>query len=343
MQRLEAAIPSPTVSLFHLGPLSIHFYALCIVVGIMTAIAVTDRRWQARGGSKNQVGDIAGWAIIFGIVGGRLYHVITDAELYFGRDRNPLDALKVWDGGLGIWGAIALGSVGVWIGCHRQNMSFVAFSDAAGPGVLLAQAIGRIGNWFNNELYGRATTLPWKLQIHDIDILTGRAALDPGGKAVVLGYYHPTFLYELLWNVVLAGVLIWADRRFRLGRGQVFALYIMGYTVGRFWIESLRSDFANEFAGMRVNSWVSIVVFLGAAGWFIAHRSSPRSWAAPQLDQAKPSGEGLESGSHPKGDEFGAHSRPTVDEYEAHSRPTVDDLRAHSGPNGEDPRSRLSS
>jgi len=269
------------VSVIRIGPLPIHLYALCIVAGIVVAIWLTDRRWRARGGGEHQVGDVAGWAVLFGIVGGRLYHVITDPELYFGSGKHPLDAFKIWDGGLGIWGAVALGGLGAWIGCRRHRMNFVAFADAAAPGIVLAQAIGRWGNWFNNELYGRATTLPWKLQIHDLDVVTGKASRDSAGHAIVLGYFHPTFLYEMLWNLAVAGVLLWADRRRLLGRGQVFAVYVMGYTLGRFWVEALRDDHANRILGMRVNSWMSILVFLGALAWFLRHRGTPRSVAGP--------------------------------------------------------------
>ncbi|MGX7680365.1 prolipoprotein diacylglyceryl transferase [Jatrophihabitans sp. DSM 45814] len=281
MQRLEAAIPSPTVSVIRLGPLPIHIYALCIVAGILLAIWLTNRRWRARGGGEHDVGDVAGWAVIFGILGGRIYHVITDPELYFEKGRHPLDAFKIWDGGLGIWGAIALGGVGAYIGCRRHNLSFVAFADAAAPGVIFAQALGRLGNWFNNELYGRATTLPWRLAIHDMDVANGRpqpCTFGDIGKSIC-GYYQPTFLYELIWNVVVGVLLLWADRRFRLARGQVFALYVMGYTAGRYVIESLRSDHANHILGMRVNNWVAILVFLGGLVIFIRQRGKERSTA----------------------------------------------------------------
>jgi prolipoprotein diacylglyceryl transferase len=281
VQMIEAAIPSPTVSVIRLGAVSIHLYALCIVAGILVALWLTDRRWRARGGGKSQVGDVAGWAVLFGIAGGRLYHVITDPELYFGSGRNPVDAFKIWDGGLGIWGAVALGALGAWIGCRRHKMNFPAFADAAAPGVLLAQAIGRWGNWFNNELYGRPTTLPWKLQIHELDVASGEAARDAAGNAIVLGYYHPTFLYEMLWSLVVVALLLWADHRRLLGRGQVLALYVAGYTFGRFFIEALRSDDANRILGMRVNSWVSILVFLAAVAFFLRQRGAPRSVAGP--------------------------------------------------------------
>ncbi|HEV2887641.1 MAG TPA: prolipoprotein diacylglyceryl transferase [Jatrophihabitans sp.] len=312
---IEAAIPSPTVSVIRLGVLSIHLYALCIVAGILVALWLTDRRWRARGGAKGQVGDVAGWAVLFGIVGGRLYHVITDPELYFASGKHPLDAVKIWDGGLGIWGAIALGALGAWIGCRRHQMDFGAFADAAAPGVLLAQAIGRWGNWFNNELYGRATTLPWKLQIHELDVVSGKASRDAAGHAIVLGYYHPTFLYEMLWSLAVFALLLWLDHRRLLGRGQVLALYVMGYTFGRFFIEALRADDANRILGMRVNSWVSILVFLAALAWFVRHRNSPRSVAGPARepgDELAESGDELaESGDERAEPATGDLARPS--------------------------------
>lgn len=273
MQNIEAAIPSPTISVVHLGPIPVHFYALCIVAGILVALWVTNTRWLARGGRPNDVGDTAAWAVVFGIVGGRLYHVITDPELYFEKGRHPVDALKIWDGGLGIWGAIALGALGVYIACRRHNMNFVAFADAAAPGIVLAQAIGRWGNYFNNELYGRPTSLPWALHIHQMDVQTGKAGAS-------LGYFQPTFLYESIWNLLVAAFLIWADRRWKFARGQVFLGYVMAYTAGRFVVENLRSDDANHIFGMRVNSWVSIIVFLVALAFFLRQRGKPRSAAS---------------------------------------------------------------
>lgn len=269
-----AAIPSPTRAVWHLGPIPVRAYALCIVAGIFVALYVTARRWRARGGKDEDIWDVAGWAIVFGIIGGRLYHVITDYEKYFTAGKHPIDALKIWDGGLGIWGAIALGCLGAWIGCRRHNIRLTAFADAAAPGVAAAQAIGRWGNWFNNELYGRATGVPWKLQIHDIEVTTGRAQACTFGHVgqTVCGYYHPTFLYESLWDLALAFALVWAGRRWRLGRGNTFALYAMGYTAGRSWVEAMRSDFAHRFLGLRINDWASIAVFIGGLIWFLRHR-----------------------------------------------------------------------
>jgi prolipoprotein diacylglyceryl transferase len=265
--------------------------------------------------------------VLFGIVGGRLYHVVTDPELYFARGKHPFDAVKIWDGGLGIWGAIALGALGAWIGCRRHRMDFVAFADAAAPGVLLAQAIGRWGNWFNNELYGRATTLPWKLQIHELDVVTGKATRDAAGHAVVLGYYHPTFLYEMLWNLAVVAVLLWADHRRLLGRGQVLAGYVMGYTFGRFFVEALRDDHANRIAGMRVNSWVSILVFLAALAWFLRNRGKPRSVAGPGA-------EGADSPDDVPGENAARTDEPPLDEPAAATAEPASDQPASDRPVG---------
>jgi prolipoprotein diacylglyceryl transferase len=269
-----AYLPSPSQSVWHLGPLPIRAYALCIVAGIFVALWLTARRMRARGGKSEDVWDVAGWAIVFGIIGGRLYHVISDPELYFGTGKHPIDALKIWDGGLGIWGAIALGTLGAWIGCRRKGISLVVFADAAAPGVLFAQAIGRWGNWFNNELYGSATSVPWKLQIHCLDVTVGHAQVcDPNAvrPTDVLGYFQPTFLYESLWDVAIALLLLYLDRRFRLGRGNVMALYVMGYTLGRVWVEALRTDHANHILGLRLNIWTSIIVFALGLVWFLRH------------------------------------------------------------------------
>jgi prolipoprotein diacylglyceryl transferase len=267
-----ASIPSPSRSVWHLGPLPIRAYALCIIVGILVAIWLTTRRWRERGGDPDHVWDVSAWAIVLGILGGRIYHVVTDPELYFKSGRHPIDALKIWDGGLGIWGAIALGTAGAWIGCRRRNIRLAVFADAAVPGVVFAQAIGRWGNWFNNELYGGHTSLPWKLQIHCLNVDVGHAQGCNGpGTSTVLGYFQPTFLYECLWDIAIGVGLIVLDRRLRLGRGNVMALYVMGYTSGRAWIEALRTDPANHFLGLRLNDWTSLMVFLGGLVWFVRH------------------------------------------------------------------------
>ncbi|WP_090067985.1 prolipoprotein diacylglyceryl transferase [Lentzea flaviverrucosa] len=275
MDALLATIPSPDRGVWHLGPLPIRAYALCIIAGIVAAIWWGERRWVARGGIKGEVTDIAVWAVPFGLVGGRLYHVITDNQKYFGPGKNPLAALEIWNGGLGIWGAIALGAVGAWIACRRRGIPLPAMADALAPGIVLAQAIGRLGNYFNQELYGGDTTLPWGLEIYRRVTPEGREdalagiALDHTPIQVV----HPTFLYELLWNVGVALLIVWADRKFRLGHGRVFALYVAGYTAGRFWIELMRTDEATLVFGTRVNVFVSAIVFFGAVAYFVIAKS----------------------------------------------------------------------
>ena len=252
---IHASIPSPSQGVWHLGPVPIRAYALCIIVGVIVAVWLGNRRWIARGGRPGTVADIAVWAVPFGLVGARLYHVVTDYQLYFGEGRDPLRAFAVWEGGLGIWGGIALGAVGAWIGCRRRGIPLPAMADALAPGIVLAQAIGRWGNWFNQELFGAPTNLPWGLRI------------DPEHRPT--GYeqeasFHPTFLYESAWNIGVAGLVIWADRRFKLGHGRAFALYVAGYTLGRGWIEYLRIDPVNHVAGLRLNVWTSIALFVAA-------------------------------------------------------------------------------
>lgn len=266
------AIPSPTQGVWHLGPFPIRGYALCILAGIGVALLLTRRRWVARGGEPATIERIAWWAIPFGILGGRLYHLITDPELYFVPGRDPWNAFKIWDGGLGIWGAVALGGVGAWIGARRAGVSVVAFADAAAPGLAFAQAIGRWGNWFNNELYGRPTSLPWRLRIYQWDSSAGHAVRDAAGHAIVKGYYHPTFLYECLWDIGVGCLVIWAGRRFDLSRGRSFALYVAAYTVGRAGVEALRIDHANHILGLRLNDWMSLIVFAGAITYLIVRR-----------------------------------------------------------------------
>jgi prolipoprotein diacylglyceryl transferase len=254
------SIPSPAQGVWHLGPVPIRAYALCILLGIVFAVWFGQRRWEARGGQPGEVADVAMWAVPFGIVGGRVYHVLSSPQAYFGDGGDPVEALYIWEGGLGIWGAVALGAVGGWIGCRRRGLSTPAFADAIAPGIVIAQAIGRFGNYFNQELFGRPTDLPWALEI---DAANRPAGLEERET------YHPAFLYESLWNLGVAALVIWADRRFRLGHGRAFALYIAAYTVGRFWIEALRVDAANQVLGVRLNVLTSVVVFTGAMTYLV--------------------------------------------------------------------------
>ncbi|HEX3545237.1 MAG TPA: prolipoprotein diacylglyceryl transferase [Mycobacterium sp.] len=266
-----AYIPSPPQGVWHLGVIPIRAYALFIIVGIVAALIIGDRRWEARGGQPGVIYDIALWAVPFGLVGGRLYHVMTDWWRYFGSAGAGFGAVfKIWDGGLGIWGAVALGGVGAWIGCRHHRIPLPAFGDAIAPGIILAQAIGRIGNYFNQELFGRDTTLPWALEIYERKNAAGVPDnLNGVSTGEVLHLAHPTFLYELLWNLLIFAALIWIDRRYKIGHGRLFAIYVAGYCIGRFWIELLRVDDATEIDGIRINSFTSMLVFIGAVVYVI--------------------------------------------------------------------------
>jgi prolipoprotein diacylglyceryl transferase len=258
-----------------------------------------ERRLLARGGAPGTVTDVAVFAVPFGLVGGRLYHVATDYETYFGPGGHPIDALKIWQGGLGIWGAVALGAVGAWIGCRRRGVPLPFFADAVAPAIVAAQAIGRVGNYFNQELYGGPTTLPWGLEIY-ARVVPGTSIPDPlGGVAVdttPIAVVHPTFLYELIWNLLVAGLVVWADRKFVLGHGRAFAVYVAGYTLGRFFIEQMRSDPATRvFGDVRINTVVSAVVFLGAVAYLLLVRRPREDLSAPPAaGSAAPAGTPVE-------------------------------------------------
>jgi prolipoprotein diacylglyceryl transferase len=273
MTMLPTYFPSPPQGVWHLGPLPIRAYALFIIAGIVVALMIGDRRWAARGGQRGVIYDIALWVVPFGLIGGRLYHLATDWRTYWGPSgAGPGAALRIWDGGLGIWGAVALGLLGAWIGCRRHGIPLPAFIDAVAPGIILAQAIGRLGNYFNQELYGRETTVPWGLEIFYRRDPTGY--IDPhsldgistGQLAVVV---QPTFLYELIWNVLVFVILIYIDRRYAIGHGRLFASYVALYCVGRFWVELLRDDTATHIAGVRINSFTSTFVFIGAVVYIV--------------------------------------------------------------------------
>ena len=287
-----AYIPSPDRGVWYLGPIPIRAYALFIIVGIVVAVLWGERRFVARGGQPGIVTDVAVFAVPFGLVGGRLYHVLTDWQTYFGPGGDPVGALKIWQGGLGIWGAVALGGVGAWIGCRRRGVPLPFFADAVAPGIVVAQAIGRLGNYFNQELYGDPTTLPWGLEIYRrVDPSTGvpdalgGVALDTTPIEIV----QPTFLYELIWNLLVAGLVVWADRRFRLGHGRAFAVYVAGYTAGRFFIEQMRSDYATRvFGDIRINVVVAAVVFVGAVAYLAVVRKPREVFADPAAVEDEP-------------------------------------------------------
>lgn len=250
---LPNSIPSPEQGVWYLGPVPIRAYGLAILLGIIVCLWWTRRRYQARGGDPELVFDLAIWMVPLGIIGGRLYHVITSWQLYFGPNGVPTNAWKIWHGGLGIWGAVAVGAgTGIFL-LRRRQLPVGPFADAVAVPLILAQAIGRWGNYFNQELFGSPTNLPWGLEI------------SPSHRPIgfeQVATFHPTFLYEMLWNLLVVGVLLVWEKRRNIYAGQLFALYICGYTLGRIWIEYLRIDEANHILGIRLNIWTSILVFI---------------------------------------------------------------------------------
>jgi len=266
---LLVSIPSPGTNAIHLGPLQLRAYGLVIALGVIVAVAFAQRRWAARGGDPADVSTLATWSVIGGLIGARLYHVLTDYQRF--EDR-WLHVFAVWEGGLGIPGGLLAGVVTGVVLARRRGLPAAELLDVVAPAIPIAQAIGRLGNWFNQELFGRPTALPWGLRI------------DPEHRPV--GYeqfatYHPTFLYEALWNVALAGLLVMYERRRPDGRpGRLFALYVAGYGLGRLWVEALRIDPASQVAGLRVNIWVSLLTLVLSAGWLVRDRQRARPEAA---------------------------------------------------------------
>ena len=258
-----ANFPSPPQGVWHLGPIPIRAYALCIITGIIVALTLTLRRYKARGGDPDMVWDAAIVAIPAGIIGGRTYHVVTDYDSYFGPGKDPWQVFNFSAGGLGIMGAVALGTLAVWALFRYRKVPLPPFADAVGPTIILAQAIGRLGNYFNQELYGRPTDVPWALDIfYRVDENGNFAPLTGRSTGEIVTSVHPTFLYEMIWNVAAFAFLLWAERRFRLGHGRVFVLYIASYTLGRVFMETMRDDAANTIFGLRVNFVISAVIFI---------------------------------------------------------------------------------
>jgi prolipoprotein diacylglyceryl transferase len=249
-------IPSPEQGVWHLGPVPIRAYALCVIAGMALAWFTTRARWRARGGDVEHLEVVMFAAIAAGLVGARLYYVLIEWPRFFGPGGVWYHVFYVWQGGLGIWGGITVGVLTAFVAARRLKLDFAVLADCAAPALPLAQAVGRFGNWWNQELYGRPTTLPWALEI------------DPRHR--VAGYqayatFHPTFLYEVLWNLAVAAVLVFVgERRFKLGRGKLFAAYIVCYAAGRLTVESFRIDPVSVYGGWRINSWVTLG--LGLAG-----------------------------------------------------------------------------
>lgn len=258
-----AFIPSPSRASWHLGPVPIRAYALCFVLGIVVAVWLAGRRYLRIGGQRGVMLDVATWAVPSGLVGARVFSVVTDYELYFGPGRDWTDVFRIWNGGIGIPGAIAAGAAGAWLACRQAGVSLAPVAGAAAPAIAVGQAIGRWGNWFSQELYGRPSSLPWAVEIDPAHRIPGYE-----GYAT----FQPAFLYESLWDLAVAGLVIWAARRFVLTGDRVFALYAGSYAVGRYATETLRIDYAHHLLGLRVNQWLMILVFAGAAAYLYLTR-----------------------------------------------------------------------
>ena len=262
---LIASIPSPDSGSIELGPLRLNAYGLMIALGVVVAVWIAGRRLERSGaGTREDVSSVAVWAVPAGVIGARLYHVVTDWDRF---SDAPGDIVRIWEGGLGIPGGIALGVLVGWWVTRRRGVDMAAMLTAVAPAIPVAQAIGRWGNWFNQELFGRPTDVWWALEVSD-------------SKAIGAGYpagttFHPTFLYESLWNLALAAVLVVAERRFRIGPGRLFAWYVLGYGIGRFWVEGLRIDRADEWGGLRLNQWMAVVIVLAATASLVLLRRRP--------------------------------------------------------------------
>jgi prolipoprotein diacylglyceryl transferase len=262
-----AAIPSPGRDSIDIGPLHLRAYGVVIALGVYVAIRWARARYVARGGNPSDITDMAIWCVPAGLVGARLYHVITDWQLFEGR---WFDTVKIWQGGLGIWGAVAGGTLAGLVVAQRRGFDKALLFDVIAPVIPLAQAIGRFGNWFNQELFGRPTDVPWGLEIDINHRPPGYEQFDT---------FHPTFLYESLWNLTVVAILLFVERRFELRKGRLFAVYVAAYTFGRFWIERLRIDPANQLAGLRVNEWVSVAVCAGAVAVLVFSGRRPKAVA----------------------------------------------------------------
>jgi len=272
-----ASIPSPGISSFAVGPLTIHFYALCILAGIVVATLMTNHRLTKRGAEPWVVVDIALLAVPLAIIAARIFHVLTHPGFYFGDGKDLWAIFRIWEGGIAIYGALIGGAVGAWLGCRWTGIRFWSFADALAPGILLAQALGRFGNWFNQELFGLPTDLPWGLEI-DYPNPAWPAGLPEGTL------FHPTFLYEVIWNTLGVLVLLWAGKRFRLQWGRLFALYLVWYSAGRIVWESIRIDPSEVFLGLRTNVWAAILgVVVGLVIFAVQSRRHPGFEPSPYV------------------------------------------------------------
>lgn len=332
-----AYIPSPTISQFSIGPATIHIYALCILMGIVLAVWITTTRWKKLGGNFDQVLDITLVSVPAGIIGARLYHIITTPERFFGPDGDWAEMFRIWNGGLGIWGGVLFGALAAWAWCRHKHYPMALLADAIAPGLLVAQAVGRLGNWFNQELYGAPTTLPWGLKLNMEGTAIGHSEQCYDGATCPSGtLFHPTFLYEMIWNLIGAAIIVYIGSKAmkKLKAGSLLAVYIMWYTLGRTWIESLRIDYAHEFLGVRINVWVSMAVFvLGAVSFIVVQQmGKDTDLLAEKLRTVTEIEQRLENGeSEDSSDSVVSFPEQTVDEIKTNDAETVSNTDKQPG------------
>ncbi|WP_173552628.1 prolipoprotein diacylglyceryl transferase [Bifidobacterium merycicum] len=260
-----ASIPSPGFSKFQIGPFTIRMYAVCILIGVCFAVWILTRRWKRAGGTFDQVLDLTLVTVPCGLVGARLYHCLSTPAMYFPPTGDPMSILKVWEGGMAIFGGIGVGALAAFLWCRHKHYPFALLLDCLAPGLLVAQAIGRLGNWFNQELYGKPTTLPWGLKLNENSDAIGHSEVCYQGVACPSGtLFHPTFLYEMIWNLIGAALIVWLGNRFadKLKAGQLAAMYMIWYGCGRSWIEEIRINYSTVILGIRTNTWTAILTAL---------------------------------------------------------------------------------
>ena len=267
-----AYIPSPGFSKFQIGPVTIRMCAVCILIGVCCAVWILTRRWKRAGGTFDQVLDLTLVTVPCGLVGARLYHCLSTPAMYFPPTGNPTSILKVWEGGMAIFGGIIGGALAAFLWCRHKRYPFALLLDCLAPGLLVAQAIGRLGNWFNQELYGKPTTLPWGLKLNEKSDAIGHSEICYQGTACPSGtLFHPTFLYEMIWNLIGAVLIVWIGNIYakRLRAGQLAALYMVWYGCGRSWIEEIRINYSTVILGLRTNTWTAILVALCGVALFL--------------------------------------------------------------------------
>lgn len=300
---MPASIPSPGSDSLDIGSLELRAYGLMIALGVLAAAWLFARRFIRLGHSPELASSTTVWAVIAGLIGSRIYHVITDWKTYQG---NWGESWQIWEGGLGIPGAVIAAAAVMWVYARQKGIPLSDIADSVAPALPLGQAIGRWGNWFNQELYGRPTDLPWALEI------------DPENRRLQYledDTFHPTFLYECIWNLALVGTLLWVGKRFTLKPGRLFGLYVLGYSLGRLWIEFIRVDFASELAGVRINIWVMLALIIGSVVYLLWGRSDDGEGDSEEEEPEDPSADELASeADEPSSDESTSESSASESE-----------------------------